>query len=138
MEVLNKCKELLDTLSKDSKHPFVKHSALILSEDNHVLVAAWNKIPSELTELESRYLYPYCDDYVEQAEIICICRAAKEGISLEGKTMYINHFPYPESSRAIVMSGIKKVYCKLSDLSNVKFHHSETILKEAKVEIIHF
>lgn len=48
-------------------------------------------------------------DYVVHAEQNIIYYAAKEGISLDGGTLYITHSPCKQCSKAIIASGIKRV-----------------------------
>lgn len=44
------------------------------------------------------------------SEIDAITQAAKFGLSLEGATIYVTRYPCEACARAIVNSGIKKVY----------------------------
>jgi dCMP deaminase len=46
------------------------------------------------------------------AEALVISTAAKEGIALEGKSIYTTTFPCPVCARLIAKSGIKKVFFK--------------------------
>jgi dCMP deaminase len=46
------------------------------------------------------------------AEALVISNAAKQGIALEGKSIYATTFPCPVCARLIVQSGIKKVFFK--------------------------
>lgn len=46
------------------------------------------------------------------AEALVISTAAKEGIALQGKSIYTTTFPCPVCARLIAMSGIKKVLFK--------------------------
>jgi dCMP deaminase len=43
------------------------------------------------------------------AEQNAICDAAKRGISLEGSTIYITHYPCVNCMKVIIASGIKKI-----------------------------
>lgn len=46
------------------------------------------------------------------AEALVISTAARQGIALEGKSIYATTFPCPVCARLIVQSGIKKVFFK--------------------------
>ncbi len=46
------------------------------------------------------------------AEASIIARAAKNGISLDGASLYVTTFPCPNCARLILEAGIKKVYYK--------------------------
>ena len=65
------------------------------------------------------------------AEQIIIVEAAKRGISLENKKLYITHFPCPVCSKLIMFSGIKKC-CFVEGASNLD---GEKMLKLAGVDL---
>lgn len=46
------------------------------------------------------------------AEQLIVARAAREGISLEGSSLYVTHFPCPWCAKTIAFSGIKNCYFK--------------------------
>jgi len=64
-----------------------------------------------------------------------ICQAAKNGVSINGSTLYVSMTPCRTCAMMIVNSGIKRVVC-------LKRYHaakeSEKILKKAGVELEYF
>lgn len=43
------------------------------------------------------------------SEIDAICKAARQGVSLEGATLYVTRYPCESCARAIIAAGIKTV-----------------------------
>jgi len=66
------------------------------------------------------------------SEINLISEAAKRGISTDGASIYVTTFPCPPCARAIVKSGIKKVYYS----KGYSLLDAEDILKHFGVELI--
>jgi len=66
------------------------------------------------------------------AEVSLIAAAAREGKSLAGASLYVTDFPCPFCARAIVQSGITKVYFK----KGYAMLDGETLLKDAGIEIV--
>jgi dCMP deaminase len=74
---------------------------------------------------------------VVHAEANAILFAAKEGISLNGCTIYITLSPCVECAKMIIQSGIKRVYYenKYKDLNGVKFLKDNNIhIEELKLK----
>lgn len=66
------------------------------------------------------------------AEQMIIAKAAKEGISLEGSTIYVNVFPCPDCAQLIAHSGIRKC-CYSSGYATLD---GERVLKIFDVELV--
>lgn len=112
----------------------------VLVKDRDVVMAQHNHhVPSDHT--------PYVNgdprDVVEagkdshiatamHAEQSIIVAAAKQGIALEGASLYLNVFPCPVCAKLVAYSGIKKVYYGSGHASL----DGETILKTNDVELI--
>ena len=61
---------------------------------------------------------------VVHAELNCILKAQREGISIEGATLYVTHSPCEHCASLIIMTGIKRVvyvdeYRSLTGLLNL-------------------
>lgn len=65
-------------------------------------------------------------------EASLVARAAKEGISLNGASIYVTTFPCPVCAKLIVDAGIKKVFYE----KGYSLLDSENILKSAGIEIV--
>lgn len=69
--------------------------------------------------------------YAVHAEQNAIAQAAKLGISLDGATLYVTHYPCTICTRMIINSGIKRVVYKYA----YPDEFSQKLLDEAGVEI---
>jgi dCMP deaminase len=61
-----------------------------------------------------------------------IATAAREGISLQGASIYVTTFPCPNCAMLIMQSGIKKVYYK----DGYSLLHAEEMFQSAGIEIV--
>ncbi len=66
------------------------------------------------------------------AEAAAIAEAAKEGVSLEGASIYVTNFPCPPCAKLIAYSGIRKLYYT----TGYGVLDGESILKQNGVKII--
>ena len=66
------------------------------------------------------------------SEAAVIAEAARQGVSLEGASLYVTNFPCPPCAKLIAYSGIKKLYYNIG----YGVLDGESILKEKGVEII--
>ena len=87
--------------------------AVIVNGDNRIIATGYNGSVGSKT--------PQCDDIGHvmrdghciatlHAEINCIAYCAREGISLKGSKIYVTHFPCLNCTKALIQSGITKVY----------------------------
>lgn len=123
-----------------SKDPSTQVGACIIDEDKKIIGIGYNGFPIGSSddkmpwEKEGVFLdtkYPY----VVHAELNAILNSIK---SLKNSTIYVTHFPCNECAKAIVQSGIKKVFYfsnKHKDLDSTKA--SQLIFKNAGVETVH-
>lgn len=126
-------------LSKHSSDWWRQIGAVIV-KDGEVVVSAFNKrLPTDYTQ--DAYGDPRSNfDAGEQielastihAESFAIAQAAKEGIALEGASMYVTTYPCPVCAKSIAMSGIKKLYYR----DGYSLFDAEKILNAFDVEII--
>lgn len=66
------------------------------------------------------------------AEAGAIAEAAREGVALEGASLYVTTFPCPPCAKLVAYSGIKKIYYR----SGYGVLDGEDILKSRGVEIV--
>jgi dCMP deaminase len=120
-------------------------SGCVITKDNRLLVTGYVGSPSGL---------PHCDEVGHKfkqvvhedgsvtnhcmrtvhAEQNAICQAAKNGISIEGGTLYCKMTPCRTCAMLIINCGIKRVVCEK------RYHDSEDSLEmfeAAKIEITH-
>lgn len=87
--------------------------AVIVNGDNRIIATGYNGSVGSKT--------PQCDDIGHvmrdghciatlHAEVNCIAYCAREGIPLKGSKIYVTHFPCLNCTKALIQSGITKVY----------------------------
>lgn len=124
--------KMVEEESKKSDDPTTKVGAVIVTEK--MIIGACNQLIGK--SKPERLKRPEKYSYFKHAERNAIYHAAKNGIKLEGSTIYTNGTP---CARAIVQSGIKYVKCyegysgRWKD-SQIK---GKEILEENNVEIIY-
>jgi dCMP deaminase len=116
-------------------------SAIIFNETNEtVLATGWNGIPAGVQHSVSRTSGKTKYPYMEHAERNSIYTCAADGIPTYGKSMIMEWFPCSPCARAIIQSGIVKLYCGIPDFSLEKwgedFRHSYEMLKESDVKVL--
>ncbi|MBF0713319.1 ComE operon protein 2 [Gemella sp. GH3] len=66
------------------------------------------------------------------AEINAILQCSKFGVSTEGATIYVTHFPCLNCTKSIIQSGIKEI-CYANDYRNNEY--AEELLKKSGVKV---
>ena len=122
-----------------SKDPNTQVGACIVDQNNKVVSIGYNGFPIGISDkkfpwereggvLDTKYAY------VVHAELNAILNSSR---SLNDCILYVSLFPCNECAKAIIQSGIKKIYYesdKYADLDN--FKASRRMLEEAGVELI--
>ena len=100
-------------VSTKSKDPSTKHGCVIVGPNNEVRSTGYNGFPRGIDDSEERYNNRE-EKYklVEHSEKNAIYNAARNGISLEGCTLYVTGWPCNDCARAIIQSGISRVVMK--------------------------
>ena len=133
--------ELANFVAEWSKDINKKTGAVIVGPDNTEKTFGYNGFPRGANdEIGERYQKPLKYLWTEHAERNAILKAAKEGLKIDGCSMYVTYFPCSDCARAIIQSGIPKVYSPKPDVTHHKWGKSweEAILMftECNVEII--
>lgn len=116
----------------------------VIVKNNRLMTLGYNGAPANIQNCRERgYCIRERDNIasgtrMEHCYSICaeqnaIIQAAKQGLSVEGAVMYSTLSPCPNCARAIITSGIIKVYYKDSYTNPF----SVELFKEAGVELIH-
>lgn len=136
----NLAKYKADLFSKD---PHTKVGAIILSEDfSRIQSTGVNGFPRKFNDkIEKRWERPTKYLYVSHAEVNSICNAARSGTSVDGSVIVVTMFPCMNCTKAIIQSGIKKVYTKKPDLEHHRwgeeFKVSLEMLDEVGIEVFY-
>ena len=114
-DFLEKAKEI----SQNSKDKSTKVGCVIV-KDNNVISSGYNKFPKGVREdIPERFERPLKYSVTEHAEREAVFHAAKNGIALEGSTLYLSSTmsgpPCADCTRAIIESGIKRIVGSIGD-----------------------
>lgn len=133
--------ELISTWSKDRS---TKVGAVIVDDNKNVLSVGYNGFPRKVNDnIDSRHERPIKYMFTEHAERNAIFSAARNGIRLEGSTIYLLcKWPCPDCTRGIIQSGIKRLVTYDRDFPGMKntweesFKVTMELLDEAEIEVI--
>ena len=112
-----------------------KNVGAVIVRDGRILSTGYNGTPSGFTNCDSHWKGEYTSDHHEwsktyeiHAEMNAIIWAARQGISIEGATIYVTLEPCSECSKNVIASGIKRI------VYDVPYEHtnSEVITKFIK------
>jgi dCMP deaminase len=81
----------------------------VLVKDSQVISQGWNGT-SDIDDNQCKDSTGHTLDTVIHAEMNCICRCTKKGISTEGAAMFLTHSPCFNCAKMIYLAGIKEVY----------------------------
>lgn len=97
-----------------SKDQSTQIGAVIVGQGNELLSTGYNSFPRGLNdEIKERQERPIKYHYFEHAERNAIYNAARVGTAINNSVIYITSgIPCSDCARAIINSGIKKVFCK--------------------------
>jgi len=109
-----------------------KHVGAVIVKDGRILSTGYNGTPPGFINCCDYWKDEYTSEHHEwsktyeiHAEMNAIIWAAREGISIEGATIYVTLEPCSECSKNLIASGIKRiVYAK-----KYEHTHSEVISK---------
>ena len=148
--------EMCDVISKKSKDPSTKVGCVIVSNNNSVISTGFNGFPigveDSLIDINNgeikkskRYERPEKYLWTAHAEENAIAFAARNGVSTNGATLYVNRMmPCTRCTRLIIQSGIKRVIVLIDvpDETSARWKEDNEIadqmLKEAGVQITIF
>ncbi len=135
--------QLAKDVSEWSKDKNTKTGAVIVDDkENTELTMGYNGFPRGADDDSDQRRYEKPDKYfwTEHAERNAIYKAARLGININGSRMYCTYFPCADCSRAIIQTGIKKLYTEKPDFNHHKWGDSWVealiMLRECGVEVI--
>jgi len=113
-------------VSQWSKDRSTKVGAVIVDDKKTVISMGYNGFPRGCDDdKEERHERPMKYLYTEHAEKNAIYNAARNGNSLDGKTLYVTTlFPCVDCAKAIIQSGIKKVVATKPDFDHERWGES--------------
>jgi len=135
----NRWMELAHTVASWSKDNSRQVGCVIIGERQTVVSLGWNGLPRGLNDdIEERNTKPAKHLWTEHAERNAIFNAAANGQPLTGCMLYTTLHPCADCARAIIQSGINRLYCPPADMDSSwadHFHVAFRMLIEAGVEV---
>jgi len=124
----------VEEIAKSSNDPITKVGAIILTIDLQVIKAYNYSLGLIKPE---RFIRPEKYNYFEHAERNAIYEAAKNGIKLDGGTMFTHNMPCINCARAVIQSGITTVVCyeRYSERWGESQAKAEELLTECNIQI---
>jgi dCMP deaminase len=101
--------KMLPSIAAKSKDPNTKVGCIIVSDNNSILTTGYNDFPRKVCHNPDRYQRPLKYDYISHAEKNAVYNAARNGVRIDGATLYVSFIPCNECVNAIIGSGISKV-----------------------------
>lgn len=124
-----------------SKDRSTKVGAVIVGQNREVLSMGYNGFPRGIDDsIDERHERPAKYKWAEHAERNAIFNAARNGVRLEGSSIYLGWYPCCECARAIVQAGIKTLICEEPDFNHSRwgqdFVISAQIFNEGGIKVI--
>lgn len=141
--------DICESISKKSKDPSTKVGCVITNNVNSIISTGYNGFPicvkDDINKFKNRYERPLKYMFTSHAEENAIAFAARNGVKLEGSSLYVNRMvPCTRCTRLIIQSGIKNIFvyedAPRSTLNRWEDEYgvSETMIKEAKIKLFIF
>lgn len=117
-----------------SKDPSRKVSAIAV-KDRRVLSTGYNGFPRGVADTEERLNNRELKyKFIVHGEMNCILNAAREGVSLEGATIYVTRLPVcGDCAKAIAQCGIKRVVMESTSFADLDKKWVESYESTSKV-----
>jgi len=133
---------MCNLVALQSRDPSTKVGAIIVSQDDQILSTGFNGFPRGVRDFDVRYFDRETKyKLIEHAERNAIYNAARTGTSLLEATLYVPWMPCHECARAIIQSGIKRIYIgdfgdeELKERWKESWRYSKIMFKESNVEL---
>lgn len=127
-------------VARKAKDPSRKTGAIAV-RDNLRLLTGFCGFPSGVDDrIEARYSAGLKNLYTVHAEANVVAKAAREGVSLKGATLYCNLHPCIICANLIIQAGFVRVVCKKLPPNPVRneiyrFDLAREVMLESNIEI---
>ena len=110
----------------------------VLVRENAVLCTAFNGPPKGVRDSEDRFVRPKKYLYAAHAEMNLVSTAAREGIRIEGCSVYVTHKPCSMCARILIQAGVKRVVFGEGQTSmpDEEFEAAQVMFDEAEVQFV--
>lgn len=133
--------EVASHIAQWSKDPRRKVGCVIVDADNNQLSGGYNGFPRGIADDSRLHDRDTKLKMMVHAEANAVAAAARNGHSLKGATVYVNHSPCSQCACLLIQAGIRRVI-SLEQVGYSKewetdFQWARILLAEAGVEIGH-
>lgn len=102
----------------------------VIVKDNNIVAFGWNGTPNGFDNRCEDENNNTIDEVIHSEEN-AICKAARQGISLNDSTIYLTLSPCPNCAKLIIQSGIKRVVY----YEEYRINKSIEFLKKCNIEV---
>jgi dCMP deaminase len=102
--------KIVNVIKEKSKDLSIKVGCIIVGPNNEIISTGFNGLPRFVEEKPERNERPAKYLYTEHAERNAIYLAARRGVPIDGASIYLQWFPCADCTRAIIQSGIKRIF----------------------------
>lgn len=136
--------KMTDLVASKSKDRSTKVGCVIVDDFNSVVSTGYNGFPRSVNDdIEERHQRPAKYLWTEHAERNAIYSAARNGIPLQGKIMYISGhgLSCADCARAIIQSGIKTVITGAGEFQGkgdwaLSMQAAQTMFNESGIDLV--
>lgn len=109
-----------------------------LVRDRTVLCTGFNGPPKGVKDTPDRFERPTKYLYATHAEMNLIATAAREGIRIDGCSVYVTHEPCSACARLMIQAGVKKVVCGpgTTSMPVEEFEAAQAMFAEAGIQYV--
>ena len=127
---------------------FAEHAALkskdttkvgaVLVRENAVLCTAFNGPPKGVRDSEDRFVRPKKYLFAAHAEMNLVSTAAREGIRIDGCSVYVTHKPCSICARILIQAGVTRIVFGEGQTSmpDEEFQAAQEMFDEAEVQLV--
>ena len=135
--------ELAQLIASWSKDPSRKVGCVIVDDKRTILATGYNGFPRGVDDsIEERFERPQKYEFTEHAERNAVFSAARNGVKLEGSTIYVPWFTCVDCCRAVIQAGITTMVAEKPDEKQFNdpkwgpgFRTALTMLEESDVKV---
>jgi dCMP deaminase len=127
------------TVAQRSIDKHTKHGSVIVDDNNNILVTGYNSAPRGVNDKLVPLERPAKYDWMVHSEEAAIATAAKNGIRLDGSTIYVTGLPCCPCLRKLINAGIRRIIygnvtSKCVDLDKEKVIYK--MVEQSNIELV--
>lgn len=123
-------------VSQRSLDPHTKHGCVAVDKNHSILGCGYNSPPRGCDDTKVPLTRPEKYKWFVHSEANLVANAARNGIKLDGATIYITGFPCIECLRLIINTGISEiVYGPKNSVMNLDEDTAREMLKNKNINI---